>query len=83
MIWFAIGGSFLYDSGPIGGHMDPRFLPFQIAAGLLLAAAVLWMMRMGIAIYRNNAGVRGLFGGAMFVGGMALGWAVVLAGFGA
>lgn len=63
--------------------MDPRFLPFQIAAGLLLAAAVLWMMRMGMTIYRNNTSVRGIFGAALFIGGMALGWAVVLAGFGA
>lgn len=63
--------------------MDPRFLPFQIAAGLLLAAAIVFMIRMGITIYRNNTSIRGAFGAAMFVGGMALGWVVVLAGFGA
>ena len=62
--------------------MDPRFLPFQIAAGLLLAAAVLFMLRMGMTIYRNNTAARGAFGAVLFVGGMALGWAVVLAGFG-
>lgn len=62
--------------------MDPRFLPFQIAAGLLLAAGVVLLVRMGMNIHRNNAGIRSAFGAAMFIGGVALGWAVMLAGFG-
>lgn len=67
----------------IAGRMDPRFLPFQIAAGLLLAAAILWMLRMGMMIYRNNVSVRGYFGAALFISGLGLGWWVMLAGFGA
>lgn len=63
--------------------MDPRFLPFQIAAGLLLAAMIVLMVRMGMNIHRNNEGVRSAFGALMFVGGLALGWLVILAGFGA
>jgi len=63
--------------------LDPRYLPFQIAAGLLLAAMVVLLLRFGMNIYRNNSGLRGVFGAALFVGGMALGWAVMLAGFGA
>lgn len=63
--------------------MDPRFLPFQIAAGLLLAALIVLLVRMGMNIHRNNTGVRSALGAAMFVGGIVLGWAVMLAGFGA
>jgi hypothetical protein len=63
--------------------MDPRFLPFQIAAGLLLAALVVLLIRMGMNIHRNNQGLRSAFGALMFIGGAILGWAVVLAGFGA
>lgn len=63
--------------------MDPRFLPFQIAAGLLLAALIVLMIRLGMNIYRNNGSLRAAFGAAMFIGGIILGWAVMLAGFGA
>lgn len=63
--------------------MDPRFLPFQIAAGLLLAAFILLLMRLGMNIFRSNTSLRSAFGAAMFIGGMFLGWAVILAGFGA
>lgn len=62
--------------------MDPRFLPFQIAAGLLLAAFVILLIRMGMNIHRNNQGLRSAVGAAMFIGGAILGWAVILAGFG-
>jgi hypothetical protein len=63
--------------------MDPRFLPFQIAAGLLLAGLVVLMIRWGMNAHRNNAGWRSAFGAAVFVAGLILGWAVALAGFGA
>lgn len=63
--------------------MDPRFLPFQIAAGLLLAALVILMVRFGMNIFRNNQGLRSAFGAAMFASGLALGWLTILAGFGA
>lgn len=63
--------------------MDPRFLPFQIAAGLLLAGFIVMVVRLGMNIFRNNTGPRGWFGAAMFAGGLALGWVVMLAGFGA
>lgn len=63
--------------------MDPRFLPFQIAAGLLLAGLVVLIIRYGMNIFRNNSGLRGFFGAAVFLGGMALGWAVMLIGFNA
>lgn len=63
--------------------LDPRFLPFQIAAGLLLAALVVLLIRTGMNIHRNNGGFRSAFGAAMFIGGAILGWAVMLAGFGA
>lgn len=63
--------------------MDPRFLPFQIAAGLLITAQIVLFVRLGMNIYRNNTGIRCIFGAAMFVGGLALGWMVILAGFGA
>lgn len=63
--------------------MDPRFLPFQIAAGILLAAFVLLLLKLGLNIFRNTPMPRGYFGAAMFAGGIILGWAVVLAGFGA
>ena len=63
--------------------MDPRFLPFQIAAGLLLAGLIVMLVRYGMNIFRNNTGLRGYFEAAMFVFGLGLGWAVMLAGFGA
>lgn len=63
--------------------MDPRFLPFQIAAGLLLAALVVLMVRWGMNVHRSNAGWRSAFGAVVFVSGLILGWAVTLAGFGA
>jgi hypothetical protein len=63
--------------------MDPRFLPFQIAAGLLLAGLIVLFVRLGMNIFRNNTGIRSAFGAAMFAGGLALGWMVFLAGFGA
>lgn len=63
--------------------MDPRFLPFQIAAGILLAGFVVLVIRLGMNIFRNNTGLRGWFGAAMFAGGLALGWLVMLAGSGA
>lgn len=61
--------------------MDPRFLPFQIAAGLLLAGLVVLLIRFGMNIHRNNEGIRSAFGALVFVGGLALGWAVLVAGF--
>ena len=63
--------------------MDPRFLPFQIAAGLLLAGLIVLLIRYGMNIFRNNKGLRGAFGAAMFVAGLTLGWLTMLAGFGA
>lgn len=63
--------------------MDPRFLPFQIAAGLLLAGLIVLLVRYGMNIFRNNSGFRGAFGAAMFIGGLVLGWLTMLAGFGA
>jgi uncharacterized membrane protein YedE/YeeE len=63
--------------------MDPRFLPFQIAAGLLLAGLIVLFVRLGMNIFRNNSGVRGFFGAALFLMGLALGWLTMLAGFGA
>ena len=63
--------------------MDPRFLPFQIAAGLLLAAMVVLMIRWGMNAHRNKSGWRSAFGAVVFVGGLILGWAVTRAGFGA
>lgn len=62
--------------------MDPRFLPFQIAAGMLLAGFIVLLLRLGMNIYRNNASIRGWFGGGMFVCGLILGWWTILAGFG-
>lgn len=61
--------------------MDGRFLPFQIAAGILLASIVILAIRAGMNIHRNNDGLRGVFGAAIFVSGMAFGFAVLLAGF--
>jgi hypothetical protein len=63
--------------------MDPRFLPFQIAAGLLLAGFILLLIRLGMNIFRNNSGLGCVFGAAMFISGLILGWLVMLAGFGA
>lgn len=62
--------------------MDPRFLPFQIAAGILLAGFVVLLLKLGMNIYRNNASFKGWFGAAIFVSGLFLGWSTVLAGFG-
>lgn len=61
--------------------MDPRFLPFQVAAGILLAGIVILAIRTGMNIYRNNDGWRGLFGAGIFISGMMFGFAVLLAGF--
>lgn len=58
--------------------MDPRILPMQIASGILLAAFVILLVRLGMNIYRSNTGLRGLFGAAMFISGLALGWALML-----
>lgn len=63
--------------------MDPRFLPFQIAAGLLLAGLIVLLIRYGMNIFRNNNGLRSYFGAGMFIAGLALGWLTMLAGFGA
>lgn len=63
--------------------MDPRFLPFQIAAGLLLAGLIVFFIRYGMNLFRNNAGIRSVVGAVIFISGLALGWAVMLAGFGA
>lgn len=62
--------------------MDPRFLPFQIAAGILFAQFIILLIRLGMNIYRNNESIRGWFGAAMFTGGLFLGWATMMAGFG-
>jgi hypothetical protein len=62
--------------------MDPRFLPFQIAAGILLAAFVILLLKLGMNIYRNNVSIRGWFGAAMFASGLFLGWSTMMAGFG-
>ena len=62
--------------------MDPRFLPFQIAAGILLAMFVILLLKLGMTIFRNNASWRGWFGAAMFLGGLFLGWSTMMAGFG-
>ncbi len=62
--------------------MDPRFLPFQIAAGILLAAFVILLLRFGMNIYRHNPGLRGWFGAGMFLSGLFAGWATMMAGFG-
>lgn len=61
--------------------MDPRFLPFQIAAGLLLAGLVILMLRLGMNIYRNNRSFKGAFGAVLFLAGMVSAWAVLIAGF--
>lgn len=63
--------------------MDPRFLPFQIAAGILLAAFIILVLKLGMNIYRNNQSLLGWFGAGMFIGGLILGWATIMAGFGA
>ena len=60
--------------------MDPRFLPFSIAAGILLAAFAIILVKVGMNIYRNNDGWRSLFGAALFVSGLAFGLMVMLAG---
>ena len=61
--------------------MDPRFLPFQIAAGLLLTGLIVLMLRLGMNIYRNNTSFKGAFGAGLFIAGMVSAWAVLLAGF--
>jgi hypothetical protein len=61
--------------------MDPRFLPFQIAAGILWAGLIILLLKLGMNIFRNNAALRGWFGGGMFVGGLILAWWTMLAGF--
>ncbi len=61
--------------------MDPRFLPFQIAAGILLAALVILMVKVGMNIHRNNASLRSGFGAVVFLGGIVLGWATLVVGF--
>lgn len=62
--------------------MDPRFLPFQIAAGILLAAFIIMMIRVGMQVYRNSSSWRGWAGAAIFGSGLFLGYATVMAGFG-
>jgi hypothetical protein len=61
--------------------MDPRFLPFSVAAGILVAGIIILMLKLGMNIFRNNHGLRGLFGAALFFAGIVLGWAVLMAGF--
>ena len=53
---------------------------FEIAAGILLAAFVILLLRLGMNIFRNNHGVRGIFGAAMFVCGLFFGWVVLMGG---
>ena len=62
--------------------MDPRFLPFQIAAGILLAGFIILLIRAGMNIHRNNDGLRSVFGALLFIGGLIFGCLVTLAGFG-
>lgn len=62
--------------------MDPRYLPFQVAAGIILAAFIIMTVRMGMNIYRNNEGILSLLGAGLFFSGLLFGLSVVLAGFG-
>ena len=62
--------------------MDPRFLPFQIAAGILLAAFIIMLLRVGMHVYRNSVSWRGWAGIAVFASGLFLGYSTVMAGFG-
>ncbi len=61
--------------------MDPRFLPFQIAAGILLAGMVILMIKVGMNIHRNNTTIKSGVGAVIFLGGMVLGWATLVVGF--
>lgn len=63
--------------------MDPRFLPFQIAAGFFLAGAIVVCVKTGFNIYCNNDGWRGAVGAVLFLSAVALAGAVTMAGFGA
>jgi formate/nitrite transporter FocA (FNT family) len=63
-------------------RMDPRYLLFQVAAGILLAAFIIVTIRLGMNIYRNNEGIRSLFGAVMFFAGLYLGLQVMLVGAG-
>lgn len=60
--------------------MDNDLLAFQVAAGILLAGICILLVRTGIAIFRVNSGIRGFFGFVLFMGGMALSWATMIAG---
>lgn len=63
--------------------MDPRLLPLQIAAGLLIAAFILFVIRVGLHYHQRNAGWRRNLGALVIVIGLYFGWLVIRAGFGA
>lgn len=56
-------------------------LPFQIAAGILLAALVIFLARFGMSVFRSNDGWRGAVGAAIFACSLILGWWTVLGAF--
>jgi hypothetical protein len=59
--------------------MDIRFLPFSVAAGVLMALLIAYMIRIGMDAFRRGASAFGL---AMVIGGAIMGWATMVAGFG-
>jgi hypothetical protein len=63
--------------------MAPHLLPFQIAAGLLITAFILFVIRVGVHYHQRNGGWRRNLGALVIVLGLYFGWLVIRAGFGA
>jgi len=58
--------------------MDPRFLFLHVTAGILTAAFVIFILRLGITYYRDNTGLRAAFGAGLFILGMIFTWWIML-----
>ncbi|WP_068305917.1 hypothetical protein [Pararhodobacter sp. CCB-MM2] len=59
--------------------VDARQLPFIIASGIILAYFAILLCRLGMNIFRNNTGWRGLVGAVMFFFGLVFSVVLILA----
>ena len=55
-------------------------IPIQIASGILIAAFVILIIKLGMNIHRNNDGYAGVFGGVLFIVGTMTAMSLIVSG---